>query len=75
MITEASNDIISLLGCLATTAALGFGLYSFRKGERKMSQMMMRTRIVAQGATVAALIAGVIATFSSDSSVSNAKNN
>jgi hypothetical protein len=28
-----------------------------------MSQMMMRTRIVAQGATVGALILGVLATF------------
>lgn len=46
-------------GCLATTAALTYGLYSFRKGERKMSQYMMRTRIAAQGFTVMALVIGL----------------
>jgi hypothetical protein len=45
---------------LMTAGALSFGLYSFRRGEEKMSQMMMRARIVAQGFTVAALICGVI---------------
>lgn len=52
-------------GCLATAGALSFGLYSFRRGERRMSQMMMRARIVAQGFTVAALIIGVMATMTS----------
>jgi hypothetical protein len=48
-----------ILGCLATAGALSFGLWSFRRGEERMSQMMMRTRIVAQGFTVFALIIGV----------------
>jgi Hypoxia induced protein conserved region len=48
------------IGCLATAAALSVGLYSFKKGERRMSQMMMRTRIVAQGFTVVALVVGVL---------------
>jgi hypothetical protein len=43
-----------------TAGALSFGLYSFRRGEEKMSQMMMRARILAQGFTVAALICGVV---------------
>ncbi|BFG01575.1 HIG1 domain family member 2A mitochondrial [Drosophila madeirensis] len=51
------------LGCIATTAALTMGLYNFRTGNRKMSQMMMRTRIAAQGFTVAALIVGVVMTY------------
>ncbi|XP_016998597.1 HIG1 domain family member 2A, mitochondrial [Drosophila takahashii] len=51
------------LGCLATTAALTAGLYNFRTGNRKMSQLMMRTRIAAQGFTVLALVAGVVMTY------------
>ncbi|XP_037724315.1 HIG1 domain family member 2A, mitochondrial [Drosophila subpulchrella] len=51
------------LGCLATTAALTAGLYNFRTGNRKMSQIMMRTRIAAQGFTVLALVAGVVMTY------------
>ncbi|XP_016972218.1 HIG1 domain family member 2A, mitochondrial [Drosophila rhopaloa] len=51
------------LGCLATTAALTAGLYNFRTGNRKMSQLMMRTRIAAQGFTVFALIVGVVMTY------------
>lgn len=48
-----------LTGCLATFCALTFGLHSFRKGDRRMSQLMMRARIAAQGFTVVALIIGV----------------
>ncbi|ALC48184.1 CG9921 [Drosophila busckii] len=51
------------IGCLATTAALTAGLYNFRTGNRKMSQLMMRTRIGAQGFTVLALIVGVVYTY------------
>ena len=48
---------------MATAGALTFGLYSFKQGERKMSQMMMRVRILAQGLTVGALVVGVAATL------------
>ncbi|EDW82578.1 HIG1 domain family member 2A, mitochondrial [Drosophila tropicalis] len=51
------------IGCLATTAALTMGLYNFRTGNRKMSQLMMRTRIAAQGFTVLALVVGVVMTY------------
>ncbi|CRL04056.1 CLUMA_CG017169, isoform A [Clunio marinus] len=54
-----SNPLVPT-GCLLTAAALTYGLYSFRKGERKMSQMMMRVRIAAQGFTVVALVIGVM---------------
>ncbi|XP_073997974.1 HIG1 domain family member 2A, mitochondrial [Rhodnius prolixus] len=47
------------IGALVTVGCLSFGLYSFRKGERRMSQMMMRARIVAQGFTVLALVGGI----------------
>ncbi|XP_076329068.1 HIG1 domain family member 2A, mitochondrial [Tachypleus tridentatus] len=47
------------VGCLATTAALSYGLWSMKTGQRKMSQYMMRARILAQGFTVAAIIIGL----------------
>lgn len=49
----------SVLGCLATLAALSYGIWSFRTGNRRMSQYMMRTRVVAQGLTVVALVGGI----------------
>ncbi|XP_070495730.1 HIG1 domain family member 2A, mitochondrial [Chironomus tepperi] len=60
-----ANPLVPI-GCLATAGALSFGLYSFKQGERKMSQMMMRVRILAQGLTVGALVVGVAATFTTD---------
>ncbi|XP_026749146.1 HIG1 domain family member 2A, mitochondrial [Galleria mellonella] len=50
------------LGCLATAGALSFGLWSFKSGKTKLSQQMMRLRIVAQGFTIAALVVGVMMT-------------
>lgn len=50
-----------------TAGALSYGLYSFRIGEKKMSQMMMRVRIAAQGFTVAALIVGVMFSMGGES--------
>ncbi|KAK9496403.1 hypothetical protein O3M35_013307 [Rhynocoris fuscipes] len=47
------------IGCLATVGCLTLGLFSFHRGERRMSQLMMRARVVAQGFTVVALVAGV----------------
>ena len=59
MLRKINENPLVPIGCLATMGALTYGLYSFRTGNRKMSQLMMRTRIVAQGFTVAALVAGV----------------
>ncbi|EFX69210.1 hypothetical protein DAPPUDRAFT_231704 [Daphnia pulex] len=47
------------IGCLATAAALTYGLWSFRHGRPQMSQKMMRLRIAAQGFTVVGLMVGV----------------
>ncbi|GFG28518.1 hypothetical protein Cfor_06390 [Coptotermes formosanus] len=47
------------IGCLMTFGALSYGLWSFRKGERQMSQYMMRARVLAQGFTIVALIVGI----------------
>ncbi|KAI5637725.1 hypoxia induced protein conserved region domain-containing protein [Phthorimaea operculella] len=50
------------VGCLATVGALSYGLWCFRTRNSKMSQIMMRWRIVAQGFTVTALVLGVMMT-------------
>ncbi|XP_018335829.1 HIG1 domain family member 2A, mitochondrial isoform X2 [Agrilus planipennis] len=47
------------IGCLATATALVVGLWSFKAGKRKLSQYMMRTRILAQGFTVFAIVLGI----------------
>ncbi|CAK1555342.1 unnamed protein product [Leptosia nina] len=48
------------LGCAATAGALSYGLWCFRTGRTQMSQNMMRMRILAQGFTITALVAGVV---------------
>ncbi|KAG2456164.1 HIG1 domain family member 2A, mitochondrial [Polypterus senegalus] len=47
------------VGCLATAAALTYGLIAFKKGKTRQSQLLMRTRIAAQGFTVVAILVGV----------------
>lgn len=49
------------LGCLGTAAALTYGLYCFHRGQSHRSQLMMRTRIAAQGFTVVAILLGLAA--------------
>lgn len=49
-------------GCLCTVGVLTYGLISFRKGNTRRSQLMMRARVVAQGFTFAALLGGMVAT-------------
>ncbi|RZB39159.1 HIG1 domain family member 2A, mitochondrial [Asbolus verrucosus] len=56
---KISENPLVPIGCLATTAALCYGLWNFRLGNKQMSQYMMRTRIAAQGFTVVALIIGI----------------
>ncbi|XP_023018875.1 HIG1 domain family member 2A, mitochondrial [Leptinotarsa decemlineata] len=50
------------IGCAATTIALSYGVWCLGTGKRKMSQYMMRTRVVAQGFTILAMVAGVTMT-------------
>ncbi|XP_004611497.1 HIG1 domain family member 2A, mitochondrial [Sorex araneus] len=47
------------IGCLGTATALLYGLYCFHRGQSQRSQLMMRTRIAAQGLTVAAILLGL----------------
>lgn len=45
-----------LAGALGTAAVLAGGLVAFKKGNKQLSQTMMRARIIAQGATVAVML-------------------
>ena len=53
------SHIIFFAGCLATVGALTFGLLQFKRGNVERSQLAMRLRVIAQGGTVIALVAGV----------------
>ena len=48
------------LGVLTTIVILGFGLRAFKKGDKNRSQVMMRYRVAAQGATVLAIALGIL---------------
>ncbi|XP_054258557.1 HIG1 domain family member 2A, mitochondrial [Macrosteles quadrilineatus] len=54
------------IGCLLTTTCLTLGLMSMKKGDKKMSQLMMRGRILAQGFTLVALVTGLCIKASAD---------
>ncbi|GFS71288.1 HIG1 domain family member 2A, mitochondrial [Trichonephila clavipes] len=60
MINKIKSNPFVPIGMLATTAALSVGVYSMKTGNKKRSQLMMRTRILAQGFTVAALLLGIV---------------
>ncbi|NXY88489.1 HIG2A protein, partial [Alcedo cyanopectus] len=50
------------LGCLCTVGILTYGLISFKRGNTRHSQLMMRARVLAQGFTFAALLGGMVVT-------------
>ncbi|XP_053935692.1 HIG1 domain family member 2A, mitochondrial [Cuculus canorus] len=50
------------IGCLCTVSILIYGLISFKRGNTRHSQLMMRARILAQGCTFAALLGGMVVT-------------
>ncbi|NXW61804.1 HIG2A protein, partial [Eurystomus gularis] len=50
------------LGCLCTLSVLTYGLISFKRGNIRQSQLMMRARVLAQGFTFAALLGGMVVT-------------
>ncbi|XP_014279946.1 HIG1 domain family member 2A, mitochondrial [Halyomorpha halys] len=62
LIRKFKENPLVPIGALATTGCLSYGLYSFRRGERRMSQMMMRARVAAQGFTVLAIVGGLLLT-------------
>lgn len=46
------------IGFTATVGALAYGVYSFSQGRSLMSNYMMRARVMAQGFTIVAMVAG-----------------
>eukprot|EP00793_Prasinoderma_coloniale_P005455 PRCOL_00004863-RA len=50
--TKPRRNPLVPLGALVTTAVLCTGLYAFKTNNVKLSQKMMRMRVIAQGATV-----------------------
>ncbi|NXG53748.1 HIG2A protein, partial [Psilopogon haemacephalus] len=50
------------LGCLCTVGVLTYGLISFKRGNIRRSQQMMRARVLAQGFTFVALLGGMVVT-------------
>ncbi|XP_020900238.1 HIG1 domain family member 2A, mitochondrial [Exaiptasia diaphana] len=59
MLRKARENPFVPLGCVLTVGALSYGLFSFIKGNAKVQQKMMRARVLAQGSTVLAVIAGL----------------
>lgn len=53
-------NLLLFLGSAATVAALVVGLSTLKSGDKQLSQYMMRARVLAQGLTVAALVAGIV---------------
>ncbi|XP_004679302.2 PREDICTED: HIG1 domain family member 2A, mitochondrial [Condylura cristata] len=59
LIRKTRENPVVPIGCLGTAAALTYGLYCFHRGQSHRSQLMMRTRIAAQGLTIAAILLGL----------------
>lgn len=70
--SKRRNPLV-LLGAIATAGVLGIGLVAFKKGNAELSQQMMRTRVLLQGATVAIMVgsSGYYALTSTSSSADN----
>lgn len=60
LVRKFTENPVVPIGALATVSALSFGLWSSFKGNRSMSQYMMRTRVAAQGFTIFAMVAGFV---------------
>merc|ERR1711976_200571 len=54
--SKQKRNPLVLVGALATAGVLMGGLVSFHRGNQALSQTMMRTRVVFQGATVALML-------------------
>ncbi|CAK9311933.1 RING-H2 finger protein ATL48-like [Benincasa hispida] len=52
---RARNPLVPV-GALVTAGVLTAGLISFRQGNSQLGQMLMRARVVVQGATVALMV-------------------
>ncbi|KAJ6688128.1 HYPOXIA-INDUCBILE protein 1 HIG1 -RELATED [Salix koriyanagi] len=52
---RARNPLVPI-GALVTAGVLTAGLISFRRGNSQLGQVLMRARVVVQGATVALMV-------------------
>jgi hypothetical protein len=55
---RAKEDPLVPLGCAATALILAGGLVTFYHGQSRLGNVFMQARVLAQGATVAALAVG-----------------
>ncbi|CAI7890246.1 unnamed protein product [Closterium sp. NIES-53] len=53
---QKDKNPLVLLGAFTTAAVLVAGLASFKQGNDRRSQMLMRARVVTQGGTVALML-------------------
>lgn len=58
MAVDLTGPSIPSLGCLLTVAAFTNAYRAMRKGDHNQVQRMFRARVIAQGFTVAAMVAG-----------------
>mmetsp|Transcript_12620 Transcript_12620/g.32220 ORF Transcript_12620/g.32220 Transcript_12620/m.32220 type:complete len:104 (-) Transcript_12620:332-643(-) len=58
LLRKISAEPLVPIGCLVTAGVLAGGIISFKRGNPKLSQKMMRYRVIAQTATLGALAYG-----------------
>ncbi|CAM9093101.1 unnamed protein product [Pylaiella littoralis] len=56
---KAKKEPLVPIGAIATVGFLVSGIYSFKQGNKKMSQKLMRGRVAAQGFTILVMTAGL----------------
>lgn len=59
MSLKTSRMSLLFSGALATAGVLVAGLVAFKRGNTNLSQQLMRTRVLFQGATVAFMVGSV----------------
>ncbi|KAK2154208.1 hypothetical protein LSH36_274g00035 [Paralvinella palmiformis] len=59
MVRKTKENPFVLIGALATGGVLTYGIYTMTSSNPKRSQQLMRLRILTQGFTVFAMVAGV----------------
>eukprot|EP00752_Nemacystus_decipiens_P010980 g9757.t1 len=56
---KAKKEPLVPIGAIATVGFLVSGIYSFKQGNKQLSQKLMRGRVAAQGFTVLVMTAGL----------------
>ncbi|CAM9185925.1 unnamed protein product [Hapterophycus canaliculatus] len=56
---KAKKEPLVPIGAIATVGFLVSGIYSFKQGNKVLSQKLMRGRVVAQGFTILVMTAGL----------------